>query len=36
MSKDAQLQQAVRDELEWEPIVTAAHIGVAAHALIHS
>jgi osmotically-inducible protein OsmY len=30
MSKDAQLQQDVRDELEWEPAVTAAHIGVTA------
>jgi osmotically-inducible protein OsmY len=31
MSKDAQLQQAVSDELAWEPTVTAAHVGVAAH-----
>jgi osmotically-inducible protein OsmY len=31
MSKDAQLQQAVRDELAWEPAVTAAHLGVAAN-----
>ena len=31
MSKDAQLQQAVRDELAWEPAVTAAHVGVAAN-----
>jgi osmotically-inducible protein OsmY len=31
MSKDAQLQQAVQDELAWEPMVTAAHIGVTAH-----
>jgi osmotically-inducible protein OsmY len=30
MSKDALLQQAVMDELEWEPRVTAAHIGVTA------
>ena len=30
MSKDMLLQQAVRDELEWEPAVTAAHIGVTA------
>ena len=30
MSKDALLQQAVRDELEWEPAVTAAHVGVTA------
>ena len=31
MSKDATLQQAVMDELEWEPSVAAAHIGVAVH-----
>ena len=30
MSRDALLQQAVMDELEWEPAVTAAHIGVSA------
>ena len=30
MSKDALLQQAVADELEWEPTVNAAHIGVTA------
>ncbi len=30
MSKDIQLRQAVMDELEWEPVVSAAHIGVAA------
>jgi len=30
MSKDALLQQAVREELEWDPAVTAAHIGVTA------
>ncbi len=28
---DASLQQAVIDELEWEPSVNAAHIGVAAN-----
>ena len=32
MSKDKALQQAVLAELGWEPSVTAAHIGVAAHA----
>jgi osmotically-inducible protein OsmY len=31
MSNDAQLKQAVLDELEWEPSVNAAHIGVTAH-----
>jgi osmotically-inducible protein OsmY len=30
MSRDSQLQQAVLDELAWEPSVVAAHIGVAA------
>jgi osmotically-inducible protein OsmY len=30
MSQDTQLQQAVLDELSWEPSVVAAHIGVAA------
>jgi osmotically-inducible protein OsmY len=30
MSNDNRLQQAVLDELNWEPSVTAAHIGVAA------
>lgn len=32
MSHDSQLQQAVLDELSWEPSVTAAHIGVTANA----
>jgi osmotically-inducible protein OsmY len=32
MSHDSHLQQAVLDELNWEPSVTAAHIGVAANA----
>ncbi len=27
---DKSLQQAVIDELEWEPSIDAAHIGVAA------
>ena len=27
---DSQLQKAVLDELEWEPSVNAAHIGVIA------
>ncbi len=31
MLNDSQVQQAVLDELQWEPAVTAAHIGVAAH-----
>lgn len=31
MSKDTELQQAVMDELAWEPSVTAGHIGVAVH-----
>jgi osmotically-inducible protein OsmY len=30
MPNDIRLQQAVLDELSWEPSVTAAHIGVAA------
>src|ERR1700677_1038157 len=30
MSDDKQLQQAVLDELQWEPSVNAAHIGVTA------
>ncbi len=30
MSGDIQLQKSVLDELEWEPTVDAAHIGVAA------
>lgn len=30
MSNDAQLKQAVLDELKWEPSVNAAHIGVTA------
>jgi osmotically-inducible protein OsmY len=30
MSTDSQLQQAVMDELSWEPSVVSAHIGVAA------
>ena len=30
MSDDKNLKQAVLDELEWEPSVNAAHIGVAA------
>jgi osmotically-inducible protein OsmY len=32
MSHDSHLQQAVLDELNWEPSVTAAHIGVTANA----
>ncbi|HEY5106476.1 MAG TPA: BON domain-containing protein [Caulobacteraceae bacterium] len=32
MSRDHELQQAVLEELSWEPSVTAAHIGVAANA----
>ena len=32
MSNDSQLQQAVLAELKYAPSVTAAHIGVAAHA----
>ena len=32
MSTDSQLQQAVQDELSWEPSVISAHIGVAAQA----
>jgi osmotically-inducible protein OsmY len=32
MSHDSHLQQAVLDELNWEPSVTAAHIGVVANA----
>ena len=32
MSHDRRLQQAVLDELSWEPSVTAAHIGVTASA----
>jgi osmotically-inducible protein OsmY len=32
MSDDKQLQQAVMAELNWEPSVTAAHIGVTAKA----
>ena len=30
MTDDKQLKQAVLDELEWEPSVNAAHIGVTA------
>ena len=30
MSQDSKLQQAVLSELDWEPSVTAAHIGVTA------
>jgi len=30
MSDDKQLKQAVLDELNWEPSVNAAHIGVTA------
>lgn len=30
MMKDKQLQQAVTDELAWEPSITSAHIGVSA------
>jgi len=30
MTTDSQLQQAVLDELSWEPSVTAGHIGVSA------
>lgn len=32
MSHDSQLQQAVLDELNWEPSLTASHIGVTADA----
>jgi osmotically-inducible protein OsmY len=32
MSQDSHLQQSVLAELGWEPSVTAAHIGVTAHA----
>ena len=32
MSNDSELQKAVLAELEWEPSVTAAHIGVTAKA----
>ena len=32
MSHDSQLQQAVLAELNWEPSIVAAHIGVAANA----
>jgi osmotically-inducible protein OsmY len=32
MSEDSKLQQAVLEELSWEPSVTAAHIGVSANA----
>ena len=32
MSHDSQLQQAVLAELNWEPSITAAHIGVTADA----
>jgi hypothetical protein len=28
MSKDSELQQAILAEFEWEPSVTAGHIGV--------
>lgn len=31
MSSDHHLQQAVLDELTWEPRLDAAHIGVIAH-----
>jgi osmotically-inducible protein OsmY len=31
MSKDSQLQQAVINELGWEPSVDSGHIGVSAH-----
>ena len=31
MSHDSKLQQAVLAEFEWEPSVTAAHIGVTAN-----
>ena len=31
MTQNTQLQQAVLDELNWEPSVTAGHIGVAAN-----
>ena len=30
MNNDKHLQQAVIDELSWEPSLNAAHIGVAA------
>ncbi len=32
MNNDSELQKAVQAELNWEPSVTAAHIGVTAHA----
>ena len=32
MSQDTHLQLSVLAELEWEPSVVAAHIGVAANA----
>jgi osmotically-inducible protein OsmY len=32
MSQDSQLQQSVLAELDWEPSVTAGHIGVTANA----
>jgi osmotically-inducible protein OsmY len=32
MSRDSELQQAVLAEFDWEPSVTAAHIGVTANA----
>jgi osmotically-inducible protein OsmY len=32
MSHDNHLQEAVLEELNWEPSVTAAHLGVAANA----
>jgi osmotically-inducible protein OsmY len=32
MSDDNELKQAVLDELEWEPGVTAAHIGITSSA----
>jgi osmotically-inducible protein OsmY len=32
MSHDSHLQKAVLEELNWEPSVTAAHLGVAANA----
>jgi osmotically-inducible protein OsmY len=31
MGNDSKLKKAVLEELSWEPSVTAAHIGVAAH-----
>ena len=34
MCSDSELQKAVLAELEWEPSVTAAHIGITARASV--